>query len=546
MDVTQKWSSSEFFSRDSASNAFQTQPVPSRSFDEAHEMAPTWPKSFLTWAATAVVLFCVCIIGWIYAPVRPEPFEDPPPPLSLGWWIYAPVDPGIADLDMVPVGRFGSFLPREIAHNIRAKAPFTINDIADAYVQPDGKEIVVSLHDPSPSPASAVLYYSVDTGKTWSKPPIAKLEPCSADGHGLKIQWFDSSTTSIATDCFPTELPLQNSLDAGQATTSILIRTGTKGDGLWLTTKMGPVWIAYGNSTLFKLPNKEPPTIVRPRSDNRILVASADGFVTVTAGQLRLSGPVAFGAESPASIKGDGSTAIPSKIAAPPILTPDERDKLAAGAFNRAQTTKQAPAQVQQRAPVQTTPPPLPPAVKAGGQVSLPLVSALTAIHDPEYPNRTPPIRTIRVSSDGKSIVVAQNVARDTGVLVSHDGGQGWFRLGYSTGTAPWVVFVAFPLFVMATAGAARQLIRSPAGERSIADEAATDRPIGLYDVDALQFAPIARGLLMFIRNPQTEPPVTIAVTGPWGSGKTSLMTILRDLLREHDASPVWFNAWHH
>ena len=181
MDVTQKWSSSEFFSRDSASNAFQTQPVPSRSFDEAHEMAPTWPKSFLTWAATAVVLFCVCIIGWIYAPVRPEPFEDPPPPLSLGWWIYAPVDPGIADLDMVPVGRFGSFLPREIAHNIRAKAPFTINDIADAYVQPDGKEIVVSLHDPSPSPASAVLYYSVDTGKTWSKPPIAKLEPCSAD-----------------------------------------------------------------------------------------------------------------------------------------------------------------------------------------------------------------------------------------------------------------------------------------------------------------------------------------------------------------------------
>jgi hypothetical protein len=546
MDVTQKGSSSEFFPRDFASDAVQPQPVPSQPFDEAHEIAPAWRKPFLRWAAAAVVLFCVCIIGWIYAPVRPEPFEDPPPPLSLGWWIYAPVDPGIADLDMVPVGRFGSFLPREIARNIRAQAPFTINDIADAYVQPDGKEIVLSLHDPSPSPASAVLYYSVDTGKTWSKPPIAKLEPCSADGQGLKIQWFDSSPTSIATDCFPTKLPLQNSLDAGQATTSILIRTGTKGDGLWLTTKMGPVWIAYGNSTLFKLPNKEPPTIVRPVSDNRILVASADGFVTVTAGQLQLGGPVALGAESPASIKGDGSAAIPSKIAAPPILTPDERDKLAAGASNRAQTTKQAPAQVQQRAPVQTTPPPLPPAVKGGGQVSLPLVSALTAIHDPDYPSRTTPIRTIRLSNDGKSIVVAQNVARDTGVLVSHDGGQGWSRLGYSTGTAPWVVFVAFPLFVMAAAGAARQLVRSPAGERSIADEAATDRPVGLYDVDALQFEPIARGLLMFIRNPQTEPPVTIAVTGPWGSGKTSLMTILRDLLREHDASPVWFNAWHH
>src|SRR5437899_9803912 len=50
----------------------------------------------------------------------------------------------------------------------------------------------------------------------------------------------------------------------------------------------------------------------------------------------------------------------------------------------------------------------------------------------------------------------------------------------------------------------------------------------------------------MFLRSPQTEPTVMIAVTGPWGRGKTSLMTILRDLLREYDASPVWFNAWHH
>jgi hypothetical protein len=224
---------------------------------------------------------------------------------------------------------------------------------------------------------------------------------------------------------------------------------------------------------------------------------------------------------------------------------------LAAGAvspeaFKRAQPAQQALEQVQRRAPVQKTPPVLPPTAKSAGEVSLPGVIALTAIHDPAYPNRNTPIRTIRVSNDGKSIVVAQDVARDTGVLVSHDAGQSWSRLGYATGTAPWVVFVAFPLVVMAGAAAARHLIGTPAGERSIADEAATDRPIGLYDVDALQFEPIARGLLMFIRNPQTEPPVTIAVTGPWGSGKTSLMNILRDLLREHDACPVWFNAWHH
>ena len=37
----------------------------------------------------------------------------------------------------------------------------------------------------------------------------------------------------------------------------------------------------------------------------------------------------------------------------------------------------------------------------------------------------------LRLSDDGKSIVVVQAVARDTGVLVSHDGGQTWSRLAY-------------------------------------------------------------------------------------------------------------------
>jgi KAP family P-loop domain len=532
--------SKKAFSRDFASDAFQEQPVSSQPAAEAR-----WTGgSFLVWAAVAVALFAVCIGGWIYAPVRPEPFEDPPPPLSLGWWIYAPADPGIVDLDMVPVGRFGSFLPREIARDIRTKAPFTIKDIADVYVQPDGKEIVLSLHASSPPPVSrAIVYYSGDGGKTWSEHPIAKLEACGAPGQGLKVQWFDLGATSVAIDCFPAKLPEPSSLDAGLATTSVLMRNGTKGDGLWLTTKTGAVWIVKGNSTPLKLPNKEPPTIVRPHPDNRILVASVDGFITLAPEQLQLGGPVAVGTEGPASAKGNGSAPIAPNIGAPSNLA---AGAVSSEAFNRAQTAQQAPAQVQQRAPVQKAPPVLPPDAKSAGEVSLPVVSTLTSIHDPAYPNRNTPIRTIRVTNDGKSIVVVQDVARDTGVLVSHDAGQSWSRLSYATGTAPWVVFVAFPLVVMAGAAAARHLIRTPAGERSIADEAATDRPIGLYDVDALQFEPIARGLLMFIRNPQTEPPVTIAVTGPWGSGKTSLMNILRDLLREHDACPVWFNAWHH
>jgi hypothetical protein len=505
-----------------------------------------------------LALFAVCIAGWVYPPVRPEPFEKPPPPLSLDWWIYAPADPGIADLDMVPVGKFGSFLPREIAANIRAKAPFTINGIADVYVQPDGKEIVLSLNDPPPSPGgSAIVHYSPDGGKTWPDAPGEKPGSCGVPGQRLKIQWFDPGAKNIATDCFPTSLP--NSLHSGSATTSVLFRNGTKGDGLWLTATE-PVWIVNGEATPLKLPNQERPTLVRPLSENRILVASPDGFITVA--PRRSGGPPILGVvptfgtvpsvgnEGPASLKGIGSTPTPSNVAAPP------NPSIAPGAFNRAQTADRERAQIQQRGLEQKAPPlplpeqklapprPAPPPIRS--ELILPVVSPLTSFGDPQHPDRNAPILTMRVSNDGKSIVVAQDVARDTGVLVSHDAGQSWSRLGYVTGAPPWIVFIAFPFAVMATAAAARQLIRTPAGEPSIADEAATDRPIGLYDVDALQFAPIARGLLMFIRNPQTEPPVTIAVTGPWGSGKTSLMNILRDLLREHDARPVWFNAWHH
>jgi KAP family P-loop domain len=614
----------------SESDPFPTQSAPGQSADKARSTGGFLPRPFLAWAAAALVLLAVCTVGWIYSPVRPEPFEDPPPPLSLDWWIYTPADPGIADLDMVPVGRFGSFLPREVARNIRANAAFTIKGIADAFVLPDGKEIAVSLYEPLPPPASrAVVFYSEDGGKTWLEAPIAKIQPCGAPGQSLKVQRFEPRAANFAIDCFPTSLPDSTALNAGPATTSVVFSTGTKGDGLWLTTEMGPVWIANGGSKPFKVPNKELPTLVRPQPNNHILVASADGFVTLSAQQVQLSGPPPLSNESSASRKGDGSAAIPPNVAAPPnlpILAPSGEkfgtETALPQTLNRTQNAEQEPAQVQQRPPAEKTAPVRPPTAKPVGKVqqlpltrktaplqpptaksagelplpaqdqqrppdektapvqastaksvdelplpaqvqqrppdekpstaeptselTLPAVGALTAIRDPKHPDRNAPIRTMRVSNDGKSVVVAQNVARDTGVLVSHDAGQSWSRLGYATAPAPWVVFIAFPLAVMAAAAAARQLIRTPAGELSIADEAATDRPIGLYDVDALQFEPIARGLLMFIRNPQTEPPVTIAITGPWGSGKTSLMTILRDLLREHDARPVWFNAWHH
>jgi hypothetical protein len=81
---------------------------------------------------------------------------------------------------------------------------------------------------------------------------------------------------------------------------------------------------------------------------------------------------------------------------------------------------------------------------------------------------------------------------------------------------------------------------------RSIASQAAAERPIGWHDPDPLRFKPLAIGVSRFLRNVNTEPPLTVAITGRWGSGKSSMMNLLADDLDHHGGRPVRFNAWHH
>lgn len=78
------------------------------------------------------------------------------------------------------------------------------------------------------------------------------------------------------------------------------------------------------------------------------------------------------------------------------------------------------------------------------------------------------------------------------------------------------------------------------------ADVAIGDAAITRLEQDALGTGPLARGLAMFLRNPRTEPPVTMAITGEWGTGKSSIMHMMEDDLRLAGHRSVWFNAWHH
>jgi len=85
-----------------------------------------------------------------------------------------------------------------------------------------------------------------------------------------------------------------------------------------------------------------------------------------------------------------------------------------------------------------------------------------------------------------------------------------------------------------------------PATSPSIAAQAAPERPIGWDDPDPLRFKPLAMGLSRFLRNINTEPPLTVAISGRWGSGKSSMMNLLAEDLERHGGRPVRFNAWHH
>jgi hypothetical protein len=59
---------------------------------------------------------------------------------------------------------------------------------------------------------------------------------------------------------------------------------------------------------------------------------------------------------------------------------------------------------------------------------------------------------------------------------------------------------------------------------------------------DRLGFEPMAGILVDVIR--ETNPPFTIGIFGEWGSGKTTLMTLVQRELDARGAKTVWFNAW--
>ncbi len=86
----------------------------------------------------------------------------------------------------------------------------------------------------------------------------------------------------------------------------------------------------------------------------------------------------------------------------------------------------------------------------------------------------------------------------------------------------------------------------SPPPRAGIGQILISDKPLEGDDRDYLGFREVAWGLSNYLRNKATKPPLTIAITGEWGMGKSSLMNLLHSDLVHYKFRPVWFNAWHH
>lgn len=100
---------------------------------------------------------------------------------------------------------------------------------------------------------------------------------------------------------------------------------------------------------------------------------------------------------------------------------------------------------------------------------------------------------------------------------------------------------------------AARAALAAEEGENAtdladhgVAVALASDQPVNALDKDRLGYAAAIEALRDFLRNEATEPRITMAISGPWGSGKSSMMRMLQSELERIGFRTAWFNAWHH
>lgn len=97
-------------------------------------------------------------------------------------------------------------------------------------------------------------------------------------------------------------------------------------------------------------------------------------------------------------------------------------------------------------------------------------------------------------------------------ILFTDDGGKTWNTPEYERYPAGWYYLLCLSLLIFTGWNLKRRQDHTET-QQTITDLLASDRPLQASDSDPLGFNEIAQGLSRFIRNPRTEPPLTIAIT---------------------------------
>ncbi|HXC51228.1 MAG TPA: P-loop NTPase fold protein [Candidatus Limnocylindrales bacterium] len=149
-------------------------------------------------------------------------------------------------------------------------------------------------------------------------------------------------------------------------------------------------------------------------------------------------------------------------------------------------------------------------------------------------------------NQDGEK-AAGDDESRRPALFQSTDGGQTWVQLQYRKLPPPWILYVALPLLMLLLYGTFEAYRRIPdlSLVSAIVGRATPDRPITLDDPDVAGLKDLSLAIERFLRNPSTIAPLTVAIEGKWGTGKSSLMNLVRERLQRRGERSVWFNAWH-
>jgi KAP family P-loop domain len=447
-------------------------------------------RVFTAWWPIAALLGAAIVYGFLLQPPRPDPFVNPTPLISLDWWFYPMPHRAMTAAGEIPVGTRGTFVSRPAAERLRFASP-----LLDAAM--DSPEHGFAILDP----------------KSGGSPLLVEME-----GQNQNVKPLSAGCTRIAATPKGHSLAGEGCPDAEASTGVFTLAYATTANTTYMLTRNGtaetspssaaspPQQMAKAATSAVQQPSKMARPLAQQTASKAELAGAVEGVLIVFApnnkppsepGWKVVPTQRGFGALDDLAVANDDGFGI--------AVGND-------GVAFRFDTAGHV------------------------ARIAMPFNGRLTSVH---------------IAADGSAWTTS--AADESGhrtVLASFDHGITWDVLDQRHSPAPWVTYLAVPLFLFAVGGGVRRSIlrsrESAEGTAFVADIPTNDSPIGLKDHDSLNFRPIARALELFIRNINTEPPLIIAITGEWGSGKSSLMNITKEMLERDGARPVWFNSWHH